>query len=315
MTQADSSSATGFPTIDYDANGYDYQQYWEGRGYELWAEDRALRRLVPRLGAYRWFVDLGGAYGRNAGYYLPQAERAVILDYSATNLTNAARRHPEAVASGRLGLVRCDLNAIPFADLAFDSAMVVRVLHHLPDVDHALGEMGRIVRAAWLVDVPIKHHLLGLVRGAATGRLRQIWSAEPLITGATDEKYFNFQLDAVRERLTGLGFQTRLGASANNFRRWESRVPEQVARYARPLVQGMEAATQGLGKGWLGPSQFVLATRPAAPLSPFTDETAAFTDRMACPECRSALIFSDDSAGCSGCSRSFPKTGPFWDFV
>ncbi|MCP2325470.1 SAM-dependent methyltransferase [Hamadaea flava] len=310
MTQADS-----YPTIDYDANGYDYQQYWEGRDYELWAEDRALRRLVPRLGAYRWFVDLGGAYGRNAGYYLPQADRAVILDYSATNLTNAARRHPEAVASGRLGLVRCDLNAIPFGDLAFDCAMVVRVLHHLPDVEHALGEMGRIIRGAWLVDVPIKHHLLGLVRGAATGRLRQIRSAEPLVTGATDEKYFNFQLTAVRVRLTGLGFQTRLGASANNFRRWESRVPDQVARYARPLVQGMEAATQGLGKGWLGPSQFVLATRDPAPESPYADPDEPFTARMSCPDCRSPLMFDPESAACVGCSRAFPKSGPFWDFV
>ncbi|NUR47749.1 MAG: class I SAM-dependent methyltransferase [Hamadaea sp.] len=315
MTQADSPSTLG-TTIDYDANGYDYQQYWQGRDYELWAEDRALRRLVPRLGAYRWFVDLGGAFGRNSGYYLPNADRAVILDYSATNLTNAARRHPEAVASGRLGLVRCDLNAIPFADLAFDSGMVIRVLHHLSDVDGALAEMGRIVRSSWLVDVPIKHHLLGLVRGAATGRLRQIRSAEPLITGASDEKYFNFQLDAVRDRLTGIGFQTRLGASANNFRRWESRVPDQVARYARPLVQGMEAATQGLGKGWLGPSQLVLATRVPAvdsPYAPSADES--FTDRMACPSCRGALAFSADSATCSPCSRSYPKSGPFWDFV
>jgi len=309
MTKADT------PTIDYDANGYDYQQYWEGRDYELWAEDRVLRRLVPQLGAYRWFVDLGGAYGRNAGYYLPQAVRAVILDYSATNLTNAAGRHADAVASGRLGLVRCDLNAIPFADLAFDGAMVVRVLHHLGDVDHALAEMSRIVRAAWLVDVPIKHHLLGLVRGAATGRLRQIRSAEPLVTGASDEKYFNFQLDAVRDRLTGLGWQTRLGASANNFRRWENRLPEQVARYARPLVHGMEAATQGLGKGWLGPSQFVVATREPAPESPFPTVDEPFTARMACPQCRGPLTFTEESATCSGCSREFAKHGPYWDFT
>jgi SAM-dependent methyltransferase len=309
------TSADSYPTIDYDANGYDYQEYWAGRHYELWAEDRVLRRLVPRLGAYRWFVDLGGAYGRNADYYLRHAERAVILDYSATNLTNAARRHPEAVASGQLGLVRCDLNAIPFADLAFDGAMVVRVLHHLADVDHALAEMGRIVRAAWLVDVPIKHHLLGLVRGAATGRLRQIRSHEPLITGASDEKYFNFQLDAVRARLGGLGWQTRLGASVNNFRRWENRLPEQVARYARPVVLGMEAATQGLGRGWLGPSQFVIANREPLPASPFPVADAPFTDRMACPQCRSSLAFTVDSATCSSCGRVFAKHGPFWDFV
>ena len=45
-------------TIDYDANGYDYQDYWAGRDYERWAEDRVLRRLVPKLGRQRWFADL-----------------------------------------------------------------------------------------------------------------------------------------------------------------------------------------------------------------------------------------------------------------
>jgi len=311
MTKADP-----YPTIDYDANGYDYQQYWEGRDYELWAEDRVLRRLVPRLGHCRWFVDFGGAYGRNAGYYLPHSERAVILDYSATNLTNAARRHADAVAAGRLGLVRCDLSAIPFADLAFDGAIVVRVLHHLADIDFALGEMGRVVRASWLVDVPIKHHLLGLVRGMGTGKLQEIRNAQPLVTGASDEKYFNFQLDAVRERLAALGWQTRLGASANNFRRWEDRLPEPVARYARPLVQGMEAATQGLGKGWLGPSQFVIANRDPMPADPFAAAPdAPFTARMRCPQCRGALAFTDESATCDACDRVYAKHGPYWDFV
>ncbi|NUT34648.1 MAG: class I SAM-dependent methyltransferase [Hamadaea sp.] len=302
-------------TIDYDANGYDYQDYWAGRDYERWAEDRVLRRLVPKLGRQRWFADFGGAFGRNAEYYLPHAHRAVILDYSATNLTNAARRHADAVASGRLGLVRCDLNAVPFADHAFDGAIIVRVLHHLPDVAHALAEMGRTVRAAWLLDVPIKHHLLGVVRGLGTGTLRHVRSSEPLVTGASDEKYFNFQLDAVREQLRDLGWRTRLGASVNNFRRWENRVPRQVARYARPLVQGMEAATQSLGRGWLGPSQFVVATREPLPTSSFASDDEPFTARMRCPGCRGDLTWTDAAATCAACARTFERHGAFWDFV
>ncbi|MFD0599971.1 hypothetical protein ACFQZ4_52925 [Catellatospora coxensis] len=41
---------TPIDVIDYDANGYDYREYWSGRDYELWAEQRVLRRLVPKLG-------------------------------------------------------------------------------------------------------------------------------------------------------------------------------------------------------------------------------------------------------------------------
>src|SRR4051812_26900738 len=173
-TEADPPTPAHPPTIDYDANDFDYQNYWDGRDYEQWSEDRVLRRLVPRLAPSPWVVDFGGAYGRNAPYYLPMAAHAVILDYSATNLANAARRN--AAYAAKLSLIRCDLNAIPFADFAFDAAIVVRVLHHLPNIDQALAEMGRCVRCRWLVDIPIKHHLLGMVRGAARGTLGDIRS-------------------------------------------------------------------------------------------------------------------------------------------
>ncbi|WP_027342632.1 class I SAM-dependent methyltransferase [Hamadaea tsunoensis] len=310
------TTASPFPTIDYDANDYDYQDYWNGRDYEMWSEDRVLRRLIPQLRPFSWFADFGGAYGRNSRYYLHEAQQAVILDYSATNLTNAAGRHPGSL--DKLGLVRCDLNKVPFADDAFDAAMVIRVLHHLPDVDHALGEMGRTIAGGWLIDVPIKHHLLGLARGAVNRRLADVRNAQPLVTGASDEKYFNFQLTAIRERLTSLGWRTRLGASVNNFRRWESRVPSTVARYARPVVQGLEACTQSVGRGWLGPSQFVVGTRTITPAPRFGEPAPglpAFTARMVCPACRGALAWTPETAKCGGCAREYHRHGPYWDFV
>ncbi len=306
--------ANPYPTIDYDANDYDYQDYWEGRDYEQWTEDRVLRRLVPRLSPSTWFADFGGAYGRNAQYYLSQAANAVILDYSATNLRNAARRHAAAVASGRLNLIRCDLNAVPFADSAFNGAIIVRVLHHLPDIDHALAEMGRCISGAWLLDVPIKHHLLGVVRGAARGRLGDVRSAAPLVTGESDEKYFNFQLSAVRERLGALGWRTRLGASANNFRRWEGGLPRSVVSAVRPFIQGLEAGTQSLGKGWLGPSQFLLADRDPVLEAPFAPDSG-LAERLRCPRCKGTLTTSESAAACESCHHAYEKPGPFWDFV
>src|SRR3954463_12070849 len=103
---------------DYDSNGYDYRTYWDGRDYEQLAEDRALRRLVPRLGRPRWFVDLGGGFGRNARHYRSSAARYVVVDYSATNLANAAQVLAADVRAGRAFLVRADLNALPFVDAA-----------------------------------------------------------------------------------------------------------------------------------------------------------------------------------------------------
>ena len=128
--------------VNYDAGGYDYRHFWDDRDYELWAERRALRRAVSRLGPARWFIDCGGGFGRNAEHYRPLVDRFVLVDYSATNLTNAAELLADDVAAGRAVLVRCDVGALPFADRAFDAGMVVRVLHHLVDLDRALDELG-----------------------------------------------------------------------------------------------------------------------------------------------------------------------------
>src|SRR4029079_978273 len=118
-------------------------------------------------------------------------------DYSATNLRNAGDRYAAEVAAGRLHLIRCDLYRIPFRDFAFDAAMVVRVLHHLSEVDRGLTEMSRTIGGRWLVDVPIKHHVLGLARGLRSGQLRDVRSPDPVAMGV-EERFWNFQLGAVR---------------------------------------------------------------------------------------------------------------------
>src|ERR1700712_117015 len=125
---------------DCDQNDYDYRSYWDGRDYEAWAEDRALEHMVPMLGRPDWMVDFGAGFGRNAKHYRSRARRYVLVDYSTTNLRNAARELSDDVGAGRAFLIRADLNRLPFVDAAFDSAMVVRVLHHLPEMDAALVE-------------------------------------------------------------------------------------------------------------------------------------------------------------------------------
>jgi SAM-dependent methyltransferase len=298
---------------DYDRNDYDYRTYWDGRDYEAWAEDRALRRMVPLLGRPEWMVDFGGGFGRNAVHYRDRAQRYVLVDYSATNLRNAARTLAGDADAGRAFLIRADLNRLPFADAAFDSAMVVRVLHHLPDVDGALVEMGRTVRDRWLLDVPIKHHALGLARAAVRGELSLLRGPGPLRTGATDSPFWNFRLSAVREHLYAAGWDTRVVASVNNLRRWDRSLPPALVRTLRPAVQAVETAVRHGGRGWWGPSQFVYARR-ASPL-PALPTPASLAARMRCPACRASLDWTPDTATCCGCAASYPYREGFWDFT
>jgi len=305
---------------DYDSNGYDYRTYWDGRDYEQMAEDRALRRLVPRLGRPRWLVDLGGGFGRHAVRYRCRAARYVIVDYSATNLINASQALADDVSSGRAFLVRADLNALPFVDAAFDAALVVRVLHHLPALDHALMEMGRVVGGRWLIDVPIKHHVLGVVRGVLQRQWHAVHGPDPLRTTAGAEPFWNFQLAAVRRLLSGFGWQTRVVASVNNLRRWDRGLSPPAARALRPAALLVEALAQHCGIGWWGPHQYVLAqrctpVRGTGATTRIRPGAPAIAALLVCPRCHGDLIWSADAASCKECPARYARVDGYWDFT
>lgn len=310
---------------DYDEDNYDYRNFWRGRDYEQWAETHILERLLERVGHASWLVDLGGGFGRNAVHYRQRADQAVIVDYSTRNLEHAAASLSAEIERGRIFLVRADLYRLPFVDGAFDVGLVVRVLHHLEHLEDALVEMGRIIGQRWIIDVPIKHHLLARVRGLLHGEMRDLSNWEPKTLTTDDVPFINFHLGAVRRALGDHGWDTALAASANNFRRWDQVLPPRAIAPVRPLIYGLEMVAQTVGKGWWGPSQFVWATR-REPVPPATTSVAELdglsgrpaeklATKMVCPICHSTLQWSCEAASCLQCSRTYLNKGSYWDFV
>jgi hypothetical protein len=318
---SDSHKVDAERIVDYDS-GFDYRAFWGNRDYEGWVEARVLQRLLPRLGHAHWFADFGGGFGRNAPSYLAIAERAILVDYSVINLTRASEQLGPGIARGRVHLIRADLAHLPLVDAGVDAAMIVRVLHHFTDVEGCLTEMSRTVAGRWLVDVPIKHHILGRVRGAARGRYREVRGPEPIVTGSTEYPFRTFQLEAVRTCLASAGFRTEILASVNNFRRWDQVLPWVAVKGMRPLVYCLELAAQRLGRGWWGPSQFLVATRTVPQAAALAEAPsgipAALADlarRLQCPACRGQLAWSETQAVCAECHRSYAREGAFWDFT
>lgn len=96
------------------------------------------RELRPWAGDARRFLDLGCGTGEFAGEFPPG--RYVGIDPSTTYLRFAARNRPGSYLAS-LG------EALPFADGSFDAALVVGVLHHLPDglARAAMAELARVL--------------------------------------------------------------------------------------------------------------------------------------------------------------------------
>jgi hypothetical protein len=309
--------------FDYDEGGFDYRKFWFDRDYEQWGESRVIRSLIERSGHTDWLADFGGGFGRNSMHYRNCAAHAVIIDYSLGNLQRAADALRPDVDGGRVFLVRADLYRLPFADGAFTLGLIVRVLHHLESVDRALLEMGRTVGRHWIIDVPIKHHLLACTRSLAQGNLRELWTPTSKSLGPPQLPFINFHLKSIRRTLRGHGWRTQVAASVNNFRRWDRILSPPATNTLRPLVYGMESVAQLVGRGWWGPSQFLWAERVVPKGAGLIDGPPAETrkvqsplsTKVRCPGCRSGLQWSLDYAVCTECSRTFPRRGAVWDFL
>ncbi len=298
---------------DYDSNDYDYRTYWSGRAYEQRAEASVLRRLCRRMGRCEWLVDLGGGYGRNLVHYRDLAEHVVLVDYSVNNLEHASEMFGWDVLAERLHLVRADVHALPFHDSAFAHAVAVRLLHHLPDADVALGEMLRTVRGQAVLDVPIKHHVLARARAALGGTAVDLRGPTPQVNGHSEYPFHAFQLRAIRQRIAELGWRCVSTTSVNNFRRWDQVVPPAITYLLNPTVHALDLLTQRAGRGWWGPNQFLHATRPAA--APDSTAGGGLAERMRCPSCHSELDWAADHASCTSCRLRYPRNGAYWDFT
>ena len=103
-----------------------------------WPSVRAYKdRTIALLRDADRLVDIGCGVGDDA-----RALGAVGLDPSVTMLE---------VARARGGaFVRGDVLALPFASASLDGLRTDRVLQHVPDPDHALREVARVLRAGGL---------------------------------------------------------------------------------------------------------------------------------------------------------------------
>jgi hypothetical protein len=307
---------------DYDSNAYDYRTFWSGRDYEQWAESAVLTPLMRRLPPATWFADFGGGFGRNFGHYRDICRHAVLIDYSVNNLVTAAGVHTASVTTGKLHLVRADLAALPFRDGAFDSSMTIRVLHHLREADVALHEMLRTVLDSAIIDVPIKNHVLARARAVARRDLSAVRGPEPRIVGSSEHPFNEFSLPAIQAHIEADGFETQIMASVNNLRRWDQRLPQRAVRVLTPIAHGAEWTLQRVGRGWWGPSQFILAVRrdemvfaPGPEYVGLESPLADLAPRMCCPSCQGDLEWTPDVATCKACDRGYQRHDTYWDFA
>ncbi len=287
------------PVCDYE--GSDYQSsFWDqgDRLYEDQVEAIALRRLLPPGG--KLLLEVGAGAGRNTPRY-QGFERIVLLDYSRTQLQQAQERLGRGP---RYLYVAADAYRLPFVPGLFDTATMIRILHHMADAPRALGEVRRVLqpRGTFILEYASKRNLKAILRFWMG---RQAWS--PFTPEAVEFTALNFDFHpkAVRSWLVQNGFALERQLTVSHFRL------SALKRYLplRMLV-GMDSLAQWTGDWWqLTPSVFA---RCRAEGETPTAQPGAF---FCCPQCaHTTFVEAPEALTCPACTRAWGIKDGIYDF-
>src|SRR3954466_1172809 len=91
-----------------------------------------------------WSVgDLGCGTGQVSAALAPFVKRLIAVDASAAMLQAAKKR---LQGFDNVDLRRGEIEALPIDDSLLDAATLMLVLHHVPEPERALGEVGRVLK-------------------------------------------------------------------------------------------------------------------------------------------------------------------------
>lgn len=152
----------------YDDPAFNYQDYWRGRDYEHAAEQAAIDRLLAGR-RFQRAVDVGGGYGRLSRHLVNYADEVILAEPSEQQL-GLARAY-----LGNAPAVRCmpaQARDLHLPDASVDAALMVRVLHHIPDPEPEIAEIARVLApgGTLLLEFANLSHALNRARYALQGR-------------------------------------------------------------------------------------------------------------------------------------------------
>ena len=192
----------------------------------------ALRHLLPVRG--RRLLEVGAGFGRLADLYAGY-DQVILLDYAKSGLREAQARLGR---SGRFIYIAADIYHLPVAPHTCDTAVTVRVLHHMIDVPAALQSLAMTLRpgGVYVLEYANKRNIKAIARYL---RGRQPWSpfqADPVEFAKLN---YDFHPSWMAQALARAGFRIEASRAVSYFRTpiLKRAVPSQVLASLDGILQ------------------------------------------------------------------------------
>ncbi len=245
-------------------DNYDYPSYWKGRDYEHLSEFLALKKILSKIPKVERSIEIGAGFGRLLPAYAFRVKKAVLSDPSAKLISRAKNKNR---SKKNVEYIQSKLSNITNKKRAksFDLCIMVRVLHHIEDVDRAFEEISNLLKdkGYFILEFPNKSHLKASVKNIMKGNLTFPLDIFPLdIRSKKHVKkgtlpFINYHPDQIYEKLVNAGFEILEKRSVSNIR---STFVKKL--FPLHILLDLEKHLQlPLAKVNFGPSIFVLARK------------------------------------------------------
>lgn len=239
----------------YNDPTHNYLHYWDGRDYEHAAEEMAIARLLKGK-HFKKAVDVGGGYGRLSVFLRNYSDEVTLAEPSQQQL-DIAKEFLKGKPSVTSKLAQAE--DLPFKDGELDLALVVRVIHHLPDPMPAFKEIHRVLKKDGYFLIEFANHANFKNRVRYASKLKSV-PLEPIDIRSAENRrddeipFVNHNPKTVRRQLAQAGFKLEAVLSVSNFRS-----PKLKKMLSKPTLLRLEKNTQKLlAKSHFGPSTVYL---------------------------------------------------------
>ncbi|MBZ0282050.1 MAG: class I SAM-dependent methyltransferase [Anaerolineae bacterium] len=282
---------------DYEGSNY-RTEFWEGKGrnYEDLVERIALRRLLPSQG--RRLLEVGAGFGRLTSEY-DAYDQVVLMDYSFSQLRYA---QDQLGTDDRYVYVAADAYHLPFRPGVFDGATIIRVIHHMADVESVLGQVRRslIPGGVLILEYANKRNLKAMYRFS---RGLQSWNPYDLDPVEFVELNFDFHPGYMRLKLEEAGFAMKRSMPVSFFR-----VGALKDRVPTGFLAGLDGLLQLTGLHYT-PSVFT--KNIAVGNSP---NNINHLSLFVCPSCGEELTRIGNTMMCKACNQRWAIRDGIYDF-
>lgn len=206
-------------------DNYDYPSYWKGREYEHKSEVLAIARFLQRIPEINKVLEVGAGFGRLLTSYKFRAKKVVLSDPSAKLISKAVKKYKKLK---NLEFIQSSLQNLENKKGLgyFDLVLMVRVLHHIEDIDEAFKIINSLLknRGYFILEFPNKNNLKASIRNILKGNITYPISIFPVdIRSKYNVRkgtlpFINYNPDQILEKLKDNDFEIIEIRSVSNIR-------------------------------------------------------------------------------------------------